>query len=150
MSPIVRIFNALHDGWLSDVRREGNDLIFEVDCQYLAQLAGPDSERFFIHVYDPAHAYVILYPSDFTHSTLIKDLLTHEGCRAAVDLDILDAVEEEDFVRIHFDTSSHEGMGFALIRIQAERASVQDDTGAIASVDDLEDLARRYWDRFGK
>lgn len=135
------VFNLFHDGCFTSIRRAENNIEFQVEVQYLAEMI------------DPAYTYLLgvlrncqycvfeLWTNDQTHYediNVINELIAN--------MEISDASHENERISVHC-LGDQKSIGGTLVFV-CDEILLFDEGGKAIALEELQKMTRRYWDRF--
>jgi hypothetical protein len=145
---IPDVFSLLHDGRVVRAELRGDNLQFEVEIRYLAELVRPTFEKFAVTVFGVRAVSFVTWPND---ATAPAGTLTSATEIFQAPLQILSGESEGGRVRVvcNQPSSAFEYCGGDLY-FQAEGAVVRDEAGTEYPIEGLRALAQTYWSRWSE
>jgi hypothetical protein len=144
------IFNMFHDGCFTHFCQVDNDLHFEVDIEYLAQMLHPAYHRF-KGILKNCQRLALKFWDD---EEIIED---RNRINELVDeLEIANAENNPDGVSIYchrygrLPDNRYGSLPGGELSIVCDAISLFDEAGQAMSVDDLRTICQNYWQDFGK
>jgi hypothetical protein len=135
------IFNIFHDGSFTSFRQVDNDIHFEVDLEYLAQMFHPD-----YHLFKGILKNCRRLAFIFWDEVIIED---RDAINALVDeLEIARADCDADGVRVFCNRSVPLLGGYFVVVCDA--IHLFDEGGQATSIDDISKMCQDYWPLLGK
>lgn len=144
------IFNMFHDGSLTPFHQVDNDLHFEVEIEYLAQMLHPTYHHF-KGILKNCRRLTLTFWDD---EAIIED---RDRINALVDeLEIANAASHPDGVSIYchrYGWLSHDRYGSlpsGELFVVCDAIMLFDEAGQAMGSDDLRTICQNYWQGFGK
>lgn len=141
------LFSIFHDGTIAAWSGNRAQLALTIDCRYLAGLIDPSFESFIVELSQIAVLSFETWPSPFE---LPVETFHEPFTIFAADLEILSAKTRENVVEIacnQHDKQLHYCGG--ILRIRCEQIRVYDQQQRELTIDQLDAICTRYWERFG-
>ena len=145
---IKEVFCIFHDGVIVSGGLTGGEMRLEVRIQYLAGRVDPHYRKFQVVLKGVENVRFITWPNDTESQPRV---LRNIGKIFEPDLDILNGSVKEDHVHVVCSQPSptHDYCGGELCFI-AGQSIVTDEAGKSYSMEELDALARDYWDDWEK
>lgn len=138
-----RLFNTFHDGGFTSFQRRGNDIEFQVDIAYLAELIDP-TYTYFSAILKNCHYFAFeSWGDDKVHDEDINAINTY-----IEDIEILRANCENNQLHV-ICHGQRKSVGGSVIFL-CDRIVVLDEGGKEATFDELDEIARRYCKGFAQ
>lgn len=136
---LATVWNCLHDGTLEWVRRDGDDAVVAVSCQYLRERLDPQGDRFELRV-SPATALRATLRRAWEPPDIALD---HWGALAPLEASVLEAGARDGAVEVLLQTRTTD---LVTLRLDACRATLTLDGAHALTPAALAACARGYWE----
>jgi hypothetical protein len=141
------IFSIFHDGGISTATLQGENLILQIEIQYLSERINPEYKGFEVYLYGLSNIEFSTWPSDLKSEpkkiTDIESIFKSE-------LEILEASLKNNIIEVVCtqNSSKYNYCGGEL-SFTVDTAEVRDESGKSYSLEDLNILCEDYWDEWG-
>lgn len=142
---IAELFTIFHDGSITLIEHNEN-LLLEVDIQYLAERIDPRYSKFFLTLHDVEAVAFLTWPRD---KTAEPERLTSVPKIFSADLEILEGAVENGKLKVN--CWQHAGASpctYCTLSFQTTAATVKDESGRACTLDELDKISRDYWTEF--
>lgn len=140
------IFSIFHDGGIATADVQGDNLVLEIDIQYLAERVKPEYKGFKVILYGFRDAEFSTWPSDLkSEPEKIADV--HSIFKP--ELEVLEASIKANKIEVvcNQHSSEYDYCGGELSFI-VDSAEVQDESGKSYSIEELDIICKGYWDEW--
>jgi len=143
---ISDIFSIFHDGGIVKCDREHDQLIIEVEIEYLAQRVNPEFTKFVVCLSGAENIQFSTWPSDLKSP---PEVLVDESLIFEPELEILESNVKDGAIQVICNQHSHEldycGGELSFI---AKSAEVTDEAEKVYSLEELDTICKEYWDEW--
>lgn len=134
-------FSIFHDGSFTTLQRKGNDIEFQVDIAYLAEIIDPTYTTFSVALRNCHSCALEIW--DKIRDEDITVINTY-----IEDMEILSAICENN--QVHVICAGHFKSSGGYFIFSCERVVVFDEGGKEITLDELKDIATLYWKKFSQ
>lgn len=139
------IFSIFHDGCIVVASIQTNTLVLDIEIQYLAEIK-PEYKGFKVFLYGFRDVEFSTWPSDLKSAPeKIKDIQSI----FRPELEMLEANLKENSIEVVCSqhSSAYDYCGGEL-SFKVDFAAVQDESGKLYTIDELDILCKGYWDEW--
>ncbi|PAB60325.1 hypothetical protein [Anaeromicrobium sediminis] len=138
-SKISSAFNIFHDGIISSIEKQQNDIIFSVHIPYLAEIINSRYKYFHLKLINCLEFFFRIWREEN------KEFNINEICK--LELEISSAENNEQYVVIKCLVNNPDLVGGDLC-IELQDLYIYDEKGIQISIEKLENISKKYWDEF--
>jgi len=136
-------FSIFHDGGFTTLQRKGNDIEFQVDIEYLAEIIDPTYTAFSVALKNCHYCAFESWDDNKVRDENLDSLNTYIS-----DMEISKADCANDLINVVCLDSRKNSGGFFFF--SCGRVVVFDEGGREITLDELKDIASRYWESFAQ
>ena len=145
---LCAVWNCLHDGCVEAISTFEGRVLFDVGCQYMAEVLGSPVERVFrVTVSEPAVWEPWERRDGEREPPTFADIAAHEA--SVMSAELIDSRVGVLLMFSGWHPDSPSGQGGGRLLLDAEGATLQWADGGLLATTDLFAASTRYWQAFG-